>query len=156
VLTAHGLAPGQELMTTHLHLVFVLIWSLFISNWLTSLIGLGIAPSFARLTIVPVQRVVPWLIVISALAAYVVRNQMLDVVVAFGFGIAGYYLKRYDWPRIPFVIAVVLAPVFERNLYLTWQLHALGKLDFWSRPLTILFAALLLVSAIVAWVRRRA
>ena len=38
-LLLHGLAPGRELMTEKLPLVFVLIWSLFLSNWVTSLVG---------------------------------------------------------------------------------------------------------------------
>ena len=38
-LLLHGLAPGRELMTDQLPLVFVLIWSLFLSNWVTSLVG---------------------------------------------------------------------------------------------------------------------
>lgn len=156
VLTAHGMSPGQDLMTSNLTLVFVLIWSLFISNWLTSLIGLAAAPSFSRLTIIPVERLVPILIVITAIAAYIARNVWLDVVVAFTFGVFGYYLKKHNWPRIPFVIALVLAPVFERNLHLTWQLHAIGRIDFWSRPLTLLFLILLGVTLVVAWVRRRA
>ncbi len=40
-LLLHGLAPGRELMTDQLPLVFVLIWSLFLSNWITSLVGVA-------------------------------------------------------------------------------------------------------------------
>ena len=36
VLLLHGITPGRELMTQQLPLVFVVIWSLFLSNWLTS------------------------------------------------------------------------------------------------------------------------
>lgn len=156
VLTAHGLSPGQDLMTNKLSLVFVLIWSLFVSNWLTSLVGLVAAPAFTRLTVMRIDRLVPLLIVTTAIAAYIARNVWLDVVVTFLFGILGFYLKKFDWPRIPFVIALVLAPVFERNLHLTWQLHAMGRIDFWARPLTLLFIVLLGITVVVAWVRRRA
>lgn len=155
VLIAHGLSPGQALMTDNLTLVFVLVWSLFISNWLTSLLGLAAAPAFTRLTVLPVDRLVPLLIAITAVAAYIARHVWLDMLVAFAFGVIGYYLKKYDWPRIPFVIALVLAPVFERNLYLTWQLHSLGQIDFWSRPLTLLFICLVAITIAVAWIKRR-
>ena len=33
-LTLHGIVPGPELLQSQLTLVFVLIWSLFFSNWL--------------------------------------------------------------------------------------------------------------------------
>ena len=43
-LVLHGVAPGRELMTTGLPLVFALIWSVFLSNWVTSLLGLALLP----------------------------------------------------------------------------------------------------------------
>ena len=49
-LAMHGLVPGKAMLTEHLALVFVLIWSLFLSNWLTSLVGLATVNPLARLT----------------------------------------------------------------------------------------------------------
>src|SRR5215213_10294939 len=42
-LSLHGLAPGRALLEIQLPLVFVLIWALFLSNWLTSLLGLAVS-----------------------------------------------------------------------------------------------------------------
>ncbi|MGH6630006.1 MAG: hypothetical protein ACREB3_09775, partial [Burkholderiales bacterium] len=39
--------------------------------------------------------------------------------------------------RIPLVIALALAPLFEANLHLTIRLQELGRIDFWSRPIVI-------------------
>jgi TctA family transporter len=55
VLTQHGLVPGRELMTNHLNLIFVLIWSLFFSNWMTSIVGLAVVNPLARLTVIRTQ-----------------------------------------------------------------------------------------------------
>ena len=38
------------MLETQLPLVFALIWSLFLSNWLTSILGLAVASPLARLT----------------------------------------------------------------------------------------------------------
>ena len=46
-------------MTERLPLVFVLIWSLFLSNWMTSIVGLLLVKPLARLTTLRVQTLVP-------------------------------------------------------------------------------------------------
>ena len=136
-LNLHGITPGTALIQTNLTLVFVLIWSLFISNWLTSIVGIGVAAPLSRLTVLPVRRIAPVILVFATMAVFLYRGSYIDVFIAYGFGFFGYAMKRLDWPRIPFVIALVLTPECERYLQITVRLHALGKIDFWSRPIVI-------------------
>jgi putative tricarboxylic transport membrane protein len=72
------------------------------------------------------------------------RGLLADVVCAAVFGVLGYLMKRLDWPRIPLVIALALAPLFESNLHLTLRLQELGRIDFFARPLVLLLFALTL------------
>ena len=155
VFAVHGLAPGADLMNARLDLVFVLIWSLFLSNWLTSLGGLALASRITRLSVTRVHRLVPVVAVAVVTAAFVSDGSLFAIWVACAFGVAGFYLQKHDWPRIPFVIALVLAPVFETNLHLTLQLHALGRIDFWSRPIVLILSGLALVSVAISVVRWR-
>jgi len=143
-LTLHGLTPGREMLTDHLVLVFVLIWSLFLSNWITSLLGLALVEPMARLSTIRTTRLVPVILVLAVVGAFQYRGQFADVLCAGLFGLLGYLMKRQDWPRIPLVIALALAPLFETNLHLTLRLQELGRIDFWSRPLVLLLAALTL------------
>ncbi|MDH3225446.1 MAG: tripartite tricarboxylate transporter permease, partial [Gemmatimonadota bacterium] len=48
-LQIHGITPGAGLMSSQLSLVFVLIWSLFLSNWLSSLLGFSLVGPLSRL-----------------------------------------------------------------------------------------------------------
>jgi TctA family transporter len=125
-LTLHGLSPGREMLTDNLVLVFALIWSLFLSNWITSLLGLALVNPMARL-----------ILALAVLGALQFRGLMADVVCAALFGLLGYVMKRLNWSRIPMVIALALAPLFETNLHLTLRLQELGRIDFWSRPVVI-------------------
>jgi putative tricarboxylic transport membrane protein len=136
-LTLHGLVPGKELMTRHLTLVFVLIWSLFLSNWLTSILGVAVVKYLAKLTVIRTQLLAPVIFALAAIGAYVYKGRIEDVCVTFLFGVVGYAMKKYDWPRIPLVIALVLGPLFENNLHITIRLHQLGRINFWTRPITL-------------------
>ena len=86
MLTLHGLAPGKELMTSRLDLVFALIWSLFFSNWMTSIVGVTLVSQLARLTVIRTQVLAPVIFVLAALGAFAHKNRIEDVALAFGFG----------------------------------------------------------------------
>lgn len=153
-LQVHGIAPGAELLTTQLDLVFVLIWSLFLSNWLTSLVGLSAVRPLARLTTIATARLAPPILVLAAVGAFTYRGRLSDVFIAFGFGLVGFGLKRFEWPRIAFVIAFILGPLFEQNLNLSLSLHRLGRLNLWTHPSVLIGAAFLGVVVVLS--RRQA
>jgi TctA family transporter len=140
-LTLHGLAPGRDLLTDRLPMAFVLIWSLFYSNWLTSILGVMMAGSLARLSVVRTARLAPFVLVLAVLGAYAYQGRFSDVAIASGFGIAGYYMKKYGWPAVALVTALVLGPMFEQNLQLTIGLQQAGRIDFFSRPLVWVLTA---------------
>jgi putative tricarboxylic transport membrane protein len=152
-LTLHGLVPGKELMTNNLTLVFVLIWSLFLSNWLTSILGVMIVKPLARLTVLRTQLLAPIIFALAALGAYIFKGRIEDVFVAFLFGVVGYGMKKYDWPRIPLVIALVLGPLFESNLHITLRLHQLGRINFWTRPITLSLMALTVATLTLPYIQ---
>ena len=148
-LTVHGVSPGRAMLGDHLSLVFVLIWSLFLSNWLTSLLGLAVVNPLARLTTVRLQLLMPVILVLATLGAYSYRGDIRDVFAAYAFGGAGYLMRKFDWPRIPLVMGIVLGPLFEANLHLTVKLHSLGRIHFWSRPVVIVLIVLSLAGIVL-------
>lgn len=154
VLTLHGIRPGAELMGERLPLVFALIASLFLSNWITSVLGLALVRPLARLTVVRTTRLVPAILVLVTLGAFAWHGRVADVWVAFGFGVLGWLMKGQSWPRIAFVIAFVLGPLFEQNLQLTLALQHLGRIQFWTRPSVLAIALLIAVTVLLPRTRR--
>jgi TctA family transporter len=152
-LILHGVVPGRELMTNHLDIVFVLIWSLFFSNLLTSILGVAAIDQLTRVTVIRTQYLVPVMLVLATIGALAYRGRIEDLFVAFTFGIVGYYMKKHGWSRIPFVIALVLAPLFESYFHLTVRLHELGRINFWTRPIAMGLLGLTLLSVVMPWLR---
>jgi putative tricarboxylic transport membrane protein len=148
-LSLHGLAPGRALLEIQLPLVFVLIWALFLSNWLTSLLGLAVSGPLARLMVIRTDLLTPVMLALVALAAVAYRGEPLDLLLAAAFGVVGYYLVKHGWPRVPLVIAFVLGAVLEDNLLLTWRLAGLGRIGLSQRPAAIALA--LMILATIAW-----
>ncbi len=146
VLLLHGIAPGRALMTQDLPLVFVLIWALFLSNWITSIAGVLLVGPLSRLTTLRVQVLAPVLLALAAIGAFTDKERMADVGLAFLFGAIGYLMKKHRWPRIPLVVALLLGGGIELNLHITAQLHRLGRIQWADRPVLLVLAALLLLS----------
>jgi TctA family transporter len=153
VLFLHGITPGPELMTNQLHLVFVLIWSLFLANWLTSILGIAASTRLSWMTVIRTQTLAPFILFVVVLGACAVNGRYQDLLVTVLFGAFGYGFKRYGWPRVPFVIALVLGGLFETNLQLSLQLHEFGRLDFLSRPVFLSLSGLLVLTLVVSVIR---
>ena len=154
-LLLHGLAPGRELLTSGLTLVFVLIWSLFLSNWITSIVGLMVARPLSYLTILRVQVLTPVILALVVLGAFIADGRMVDVLVALAFGVIGYYMKKHDWPRMPLVVALLLGSAFEVNLHVTRRLYELGRIDLWDRPIALALLGLTVGTILLPLIRSK-
>ena len=154
VLMIHGFVPGLPMLTTDLPASFTLIIALLLSNILTSVVGIGLAPVLGRLTHLPVDRIVLPVLVASLVTIVQVNGSLADIYVAVGFGLLGYMFGQCDWPRIPFVIAFVLGEFIEKNFALVIQMEHLGRLHITERPAA--FAIALLVGLSLVWMSRRA
>lgn len=152
-LAIHGVIPGRQLLEQHLPLVFALIWALFLSNLLTSLLGVAIAGRLARVTTVRLDRLLPVILALVVIAAVAYRGRSDDLVLAAAFGIVGFLMLRFGWPRVPFVIAFVLGRLLEDNLLLTLRLMDLGRVTLLGRPIALVILALILLT--LAWALRQ-
>ena len=146
--------PGRQLMSEQLPLVFAIIWALFLSNWITSLLGLAISGPLARITTLRTQILAPVILCLAAVGAVATRGALGDLLVATVFGVLGYVMRRHGWPRVPLAIGFVLGAAFETNLLLTLRLQELGRIDILQRPIALGLATLTLATLLLPVWRR--
>jgi putative tricarboxylic transport membrane protein len=103
------------------------------------------------LTTLRVQTLVPVILSLAVVGAYTHAQRIGDVVLAFVFGVAGYYMKKHGWPRIPLVVALLLGAGVERNLHITARLFELGRLDLAGRPILFVLALLIALNLALPW-----
>lgn len=151
-LTLHGIVPGKPMLEQQLPLAFTLIWALFLSNWLTSILGLAVIRPLARLMTLRTDVLAPVILALGAMGAVATSGSNGDLMVTLAFGVLGYFMLRHGWPRVPFVIAFVLGRMLEDNLLLTIRLVELGRLTPWNRPIAL--AIVLLTALSVFWMLR--
>lgn len=154
VFAIHGLVPGTSMLTTHLDLTYTLVLALLLSNVLTSVVGVMLTPWLAKAGSLRIDRIALPCLLLCVFSAVQLEGSLVDLYVMLGFGIVGYYWRLHDWPRIPFVIAFVLGKIIEKNLAITLQLTALGRIDMASSGIAIALLFGVLVSMGWLWMTR--
>lgn len=155
VLAIHGLTPGLPMLSSELSMSFTLIMALLLSNLLTSLIGVALTPWLARLTHLRIESFVVPMLIATFVSLVQLSGQMIDLYVAVGFGLLGYFFRRYDWPRIPFIIAFVLGDLIEKNVGIAGELMRFGRLSLLDRPVALVIAFTIVASLAWIWWTRR-
>ena len=108
-----GLQPGPLLFVEQKDFVWGLIASMYLGNVVGLLIVLTCVPLFAAILRVPFSIIGPIMLVMCAIGAYTVHNNSFDVVMMLVFGVAGYLLKKTNYPMAPMVLAIVLGDKAE-------------------------------------------
>lgn len=147
-LTMHGLRPGPNLMTDSPELFGLIVAGLALAAVFLLVFGLTGIRVFTRIVEIRKAVLLPVILILSVVGAYAVNNNLYDVFWMFGFGVAGYFLKRYDYPLGPMVLGIILCNLLETNFIRAVRLHG-GTLGgvierAFSSPLSaILFFAVL-------------
>lgn len=149
-LMLYGLRPGPMLFTTSPDFVWALIASMFIGNIILLIMNLPMVPLFALSLRLPYRYLYPAILLICIIGAFSLNGNVYDVWVMWIFGIAGYFMKKYDIPGGPMVIALVLGPMLEYNLYRALALSLGSVSTFFTRPIsaTLLAMAGLMIIAV--------
>jgi putative tricarboxylic transport membrane protein len=139
----HGLVPGPEMLTKNLSVTFAMIWSLTIAHVIGGFICLGFSGFFARLAVVPAGRLVPIVLSMMFVGAYQGSASWGDIYSAVLFGVVGWIMKLYGWPRPPLMLGFVLGGLFERYFFISTEIYGFTWL---ARPVVII------ILAAAAWV----
>lgn len=148
-LLIHGVNPGPLLFATDPRLVYTVFISMIVANLLMIVAGLGVARGFAQLMRIPPAVLGAFIVVLSVIGAFGVRNNIFDVHVCLVFGVVGLVMKRFDFPSAPLVLGVILGPLAERY-FLTSLANYDDRLSvFLTRPISA--TILLMALGFLAW-----
>lgn len=144
-LVIMGLAPGPKMLSEHLDLTLVIVWSLILANVIATALCFAFASQLARIANFPTHYLFPVLTVTVFVASYQTTANWGDLIVLVGFSLLGIFMKRCGWPRPPLVVGFVLERLGETYFFLAVQLYGMSWM---VRPLVMLLF-LLIVAALV-------
>lgn len=149
----HGVVPGQRLLANDGALVWVMILTMTFSSFSTSILGFLFANSMVKITLVPVALLAPVIMAIGLVGSYAEQGSLFGVVLLVVFGLLGVAMTRYDFPRAPLLVGMILVPLAETNFYQAQQLSR-GSYEFLLRPITVAVLALTTAAVLFPIARR--
>ncbi len=108
-----GLQPGPLLFQEQKEFVWGLIASMYLGNIAGLIVVLTCVPLFAAILRIPFSIIAPVIIVVCAIGAFTVHNNLFDVYLMLVFGVVGYVMRKLDYPLAPLVLALVLGDAAE-------------------------------------------
>jgi putative tricarboxylic transport membrane protein len=117
ILVLHGIEPGPSILVESQSEIYGLILAITFSAVGASVIGLGLSRWLMLITYVKVEVLVPVVITITLTAVYVLEGKFGDVLVCSIMGVIGYLMIRFDYPRLSFIIALVLGKTMEQAFH---------------------------------------
>ncbi|WP_436398731.1 tripartite tricarboxylate transporter permease [Roseobacter sp. S98] len=130
-----GLTPGPRLFIDESEFVWALIGSFYISNVAALLINLAFIPLFIWMLRMPFTILAPLIFVLSIIGGFAAARSMHDIWLIVIFGIAAFFMRKFDYPLAPAVLAIVLGPIAEPTLRQSLLLSSGDPMIFLTRPI---------------------
>ncbi|MDR1978063.1 MAG: tripartite tricarboxylate transporter permease [Synergistaceae bacterium] len=145
-LTIQGLQPGPLLFTRNPEIPYSIFAAFLLSAPLMTVFGLTCSKFFARVSSVPDEILAFCIFGVCVLGTYAIGNSMFHVWVSLGFGVLGYFMRKFGFPTAPMVLAIVLGPMAETNLRLALLMGGGNAGIFFSRPISLVIILVSLAS----------
>jgi putative tricarboxylic transport membrane protein len=157
-LMIHGIQPGPLLMRNEPELFWGVIASMYIGNIMLLILNLPMIGLWVRLLMVPYSVLFPIILFVALTGAFVVNGSILDLYLMLGFGVLGYFMRKFDYEPAPLILAFVLAPILEISLRQSLIISGGDVSIFFVRPISLtllVISALLLLSALIPSIRSK-
>jgi len=155
-LMLHGIRPGPMLVSQRPDMFWGVIVSMYMGNVMLLILNLPLIGLFTRIALVPQHILTVSIVLVSVLGAYGVNNNSGDVLLAFLFGVVGYFLRRGGFEEAPLLLAFILGPIVETSLRQALILSEGSFQIFWTRPIAGALLAAAVLITVSSFVPRRA
>jgi TctA family transporter len=139
----HGMRPGPDMLTKNLDITYTMIWSLALANVLGTAICLAFTAQLAKVAMIRIHLLAPLVISFVFLAAFQATSNVGDLITLVAFGVLGWFMKRFGWPRPPLILGVVLSGVIETYLFISLRRYGF---EWMTRPFVLGIAGLIVFS----------
>ncbi|MDX1101247.1 tripartite tricarboxylate transporter permease [Sinorhizobium medicae] len=143
---SYGINPGPQLLTSHADLVWTLIASLYIGYVMLLILNLPLVGLWVQILRIPTPYLYGGILLFATVGTYGISRSVFDLVMLYAIGLAGFFMRRYDFPTSPVIIGMILGPLAEQQFRRAMTMSQGDLSVFVARPIS----ASLLVLAFIA------
>ena len=116
LLMTLNITPGPLLFTERPEVVWGLIATLLIANFVLLILNIPLVKIFAQILQVPASILLPGVTMISFVGIFSLSGSHFDLLLMIGFGILGFILRKLDIPVVPVILGILLGEHMEVSL----------------------------------------
>src|SRR6185437_3670458 len=126
----------------NLDITYAMVWSVALANILGAGLCYAFSPQFARLATLRYTLILPAVLGIVYIGAFEASRQWGDLFALLLFGVLGWLMKQFKWPRPPLVLGLVLGDSIERYMFISIERYGFAWL---ARPVVAILLAMALI-----------
>ena len=134
----HGVTPGPLMFEQHGDLVYGVYTSMIIGCIALIIIGMQGILLFGKLLCAPKNILMPIILFICLMGAYMSENNVFSVYIMIVFGIIGYIIKKMNFSFVCLVVGFILGPAFEMSFQQTFITFFYSPELLLERPVTLI------------------
>ena len=138
----HGMQPGPLMFKENAQLMYGIYGSLVLASLFLLLIGRFGLRLFCKAVDIPAVILYPIVVFTCIMGAYLGKSSMFDVGVMLTFGVIGYFMRKFDFSYVAFLIGFILVPEWERALQQVVIISEFDTYMFFRRPVAMVLMAL--------------
>jgi len=116
LLMTLNITPGPLLFKEHADVVWALIASMFIANFVLLVLNVPVVKLFVKVLLVPPSVLMPLVTMVSYVGIYSLTGSYFDLLLMTGFGVLGYIMRKLDVPTVPIILGILLGSFMEDAL----------------------------------------
>jgi len=116
LLMTLNITPGPTLFADRPEVVWGLIASLLIANFVLLIMNVPMVKLFVYILQVPAWVLLPGVTMISFVGIYSLSGSYFDLLLMVAFGALGYFLRKLDVPTVPIILGILLGNQMENAL----------------------------------------
>ena len=116
LLMTLNITPGPLLFTERPEVVWGLIATLLIANFVLLILNVPLVKIFAQILQVPASVLLPGVTMISFVGIFSLSGSHFDLLLMIGFGALGFVLRKLDVPVVPVILGILLGEHMEVSL----------------------------------------
>jgi putative tricarboxylic transport membrane protein len=154
-LMIQGLVPGPLLFQQSAQFVYSVFWAFLVANIMNLCLTFMTIKLWVKVLKVPQRVLLPIIVILCIVGTYALRNTFFDTAIMFAFGLMGYFMKKYGFPVVPMLLAIILGPNLEEHLRMSLIISQGDYAIFLKHPISLVFILVAILSFILPLVRTK-
>jgi len=138
----HGIIPGPLMFEKNAQFIYSIYVSLIIANIFLLAVGRAGMKLFCRVVQAPAAILFPVIFFTCIMGAYLSESAVFDVTLMLFFSFLAYFMKKFNFSHICFIIGFILTPIWETSLQQVIISSEHNPTMFLTRPVALALMAI--------------